>query len=375
MRSIQFDGAHIRVVLDDVLVGANITVRRTVRRNIQDERVLEGISVANKAARSGVCNELKEHGIVMSAISKMVYGTWWTLPSEKVVSRARTVTINGRWGRKRAMRCPEIVVAVLSNPVRTDPAGAIIYKSLCDTRRMLNKSSDRYTLFRDTLSQLGILPNIQGPAHGFESLLANCGCTYTDTAEGIKVHNHLLKKSTDLLSGSAAAFRNFLLKAVQSHTLANLVARVHHIDENGKYGRKDMVGLTPLLDYHATFAASAKRQVKKFIARLPQLFTSEEEEVDPARAHSLWKRHIATILSGACRYADRLKAADIIDSDACKHPGCAGKRADAEHWIYECKFNSTAINSTGKDVEHFVEKVKSEHAKSGTAVHAFMRTM
>ena len=52
LKTEKFNGAHIRVSLEDVLVGANITVRRSVRRTLQDERVLEGIAVANRVSKT-----------------------------------------------------------------------------------------------------------------------------------------------------------------------------------------------------------------------------------------------------------------------------------------------------------------------------------
>ena len=137
LRNTKFAGTSIRVSLEDSLVGANITARRSVRRVAQDERILRGIAVANKAAKSGVCNELKDHGIAMNAITKMTYGTWWTLPSLSIIMRARSAVIAARWGKRRALRCPEIVTAVLSKPVRTYPAGANMYRDLLDTRRLV----------------------------------------------------------------------------------------------------------------------------------------------------------------------------------------------------------------------------------------------
>jgi hypothetical protein len=277
LRNTKFNGTNIRVSLDDILVGACVTTRRSIRRTAQDERILQGIAVANKIARCGVCKELKDHGLAMAAITKMTYGTWWTLPSQKVVARARTVAINATWGKKRALRCPEIVVALLSNPVRSDPASAIIYRNLCDTRRLLEKSSDRYQLFCNTLAQTGVLPNVQGPAHGLVSLLHGCGCEHEITKDGIYITNTFTGVKINMQKGSRAAFARFVHRAVQRQTLEDLKVRVHAIDPEGKPGRKDLLGITGCLDFHAIFAASAKSKVKQFCEKHQHIVEDGED--------------------------------------------------------------------------------------------------
>jgi hypothetical protein len=74
----------------------------------------------------------------------------------------------------------------------------------------------------------------------------------------------------------------------------------------------------------------------------------------PARV-KLWRRHIKTILAGACRYADRLFAANLVPTDKCSHPSCKNARCTAEHWIYECAYNSKAISTTGKAIEEAIK--------------------
>ena len=59
LAKVTFGGEYISVSLDEVLVGHNITVRRSARRTLQDTRILEGIKIARRAAASGVGVELK----------------------------------------------------------------------------------------------------------------------------------------------------------------------------------------------------------------------------------------------------------------------------------------------------------------------------
>ena len=74
------------------------------------------------------------------------------------------------------MRCPEVVIAILNTAVRIDPLSAIVYRGLCDTRRILRYTNNRYQDFMVTLDLTRISGmNIQGPANGFLSLLSHCG--------------------------------------------------------------------------------------------------------------------------------------------------------------------------------------------------------
>ena len=61
------------------------------------------------------------------------------------------------------MRCPETVIAILNNPARADPIAAICYRGICDTRRLLKQSQERYSGFILNLN-LAIdsnMPNIE----------------------------------------------------------------------------------------------------------------------------------------------------------------------------------------------------------------------
>jgi hypothetical protein len=62
LSSTLFHGKCIRVALEDVLVGFNVSVRRATRRARQDERISESIKIASRAAASGVGTELKRRG-------------------------------------------------------------------------------------------------------------------------------------------------------------------------------------------------------------------------------------------------------------------------------------------------------------------------
>ena len=69
LREELFDDKHIRVSLEYVLVGTNITVRRGKRCALQDKRILSGIEVSRKLAKPNVGTDLKEHALMAASIT------------------------------------------------------------------------------------------------------------------------------------------------------------------------------------------------------------------------------------------------------------------------------------------------------------------
>ena len=71
----------------------------------------------------------------------------------------------------------------------------------------------------------------------------------------------------------------------------------------------------------------------------------------------LWRRYLSTVISGACRSADRLAAAGIIEDSLCMHPDCAHKICDANHWIYECPLNTSPSRGAA---ENYIDDTASQ---------------
>ena len=86
----------------------------------------------------------------------------------------------------------------------------------------MSKSDERHTLFGDTVAQTGLLPNIQGPAHGFISLLDGCGCSHQVGNDGIRITNNYTGESVNLLGGSKVAFNRFVHDAEAAASLVEL---------------------------------------------------------------------------------------------------------------------------------------------------------
>ena len=81
----------------------------------------------------------------------MTFGNMWILPSVRSIAQARTAVLRAEWGHARAMRCPEIVLGILRNPVRDDPLSAIMYRAICDLRRIMLRDPTNYDKFHYNL--------------------------------------------------------------------------------------------------------------------------------------------------------------------------------------------------------------------------------
>ena len=101
----------------------------------------------------------------------------------------------------------------------------------------------------------------------------------------------------DALHHSKKAVQRFLEAALRQKVLQDLV---NELEGPGKRSRKDMIGIKGLTDKRVTLSLLKTR--KSPIKDLPV---------------RMFKRILVTILSGAVRAKDRLKAAGLLDCDVC----------------------------------------------------------
>jgi len=228
LQQTQFDGRHIDVKQEDILVGMCISTRKAPRRQRQDQRALDTIRSSNRILRTGVGADLKAHAIVVAAIPKILHRNLWNMPSVDVLKKARTACARGQWGKGRATRCVEILLAVLRNPVRADPVSAIAYRGICDVRRLISKSSARCGKFPTNFgaAEEVCLQNIQGPIHDFITLVASNGARIDRDDTGVLLVSQFTNTSTRLVGGSDATFRRALKDFSTCNILATLQQRV-----------------------------------------------------------------------------------------------------------------------------------------------------
>ena len=267
------------------------------------------------------------------------------------------------------MRCPEIVIAILNNPVHADPIAAIRYRGICDTRRLLKRSQERYSGFILNLN-LAIdsnMPNIQGPAHGFISLLEHCGATCKVEPQGVIITHTDSGQKANLRLGSDAAFRRAINDFATRHILTALADRVNGTSK--KYAsRKDMIGITSVVDRNATFS-TRKPAIYASIAKDSSEYRKKQQGTDDNKTalKNLWHRYLTTIIAGATRFGDRLLASKIWTTDQCDHPLCKQARCDAEHWNYSCHHNKGNIDKAQTARQEILDKI------NGSSYHGNQR--
>ena len=103
------------------------------------------------------------------------------------------------------------------------------------------------TLDRTTSSGM----NIQGPANGVLSLLSHCGADCELSSGEIIIIQHSTGKRISLCGGDDTTFKRDIADLCTDHVLTALAARVNGEDSQ----RKDLQGITPKIDLHATLGA------------------------------------------------------------------------------------------------------------------------
>ena len=347
----RFDDQPIKVVSTDTLVGTLLTIIRAPRRAIQNMRITEAIETTCAAIKTGVDGQLQGFVTMAAAIQKNLHGTLWVRPSCSQLGKLRTAALKAVWGPTRLMRCPEIVVAVLNTAVRIDPIAAIVYRGLCDTRRILRYADVRYQDFMTTLDLVSTSGmDIQGPASGFLSLLVHCGAECELSSGDIVICQSSTGKRISLCKGDDTVFKREISDLCTEHILAALTERVSGEESE----RKDMKGITPKTDLHATLGAhkaNAHESLKRAAEEIRQ--NGHGDDVQAPCTKAVWGRYMTIVIAGACRYADRLTAAKIVVDNLCMHPECNGKSCDAKHWIYECPLNTAQSNL---EAQEFIAK-------------------
>ena len=130
--------------------------------------------------------------------------------------------------------------------------------------------------------------------------------------------------------------------------MKNLVDRLGGLQE-----RKDVHGITTVVDRHATLALAGK----------PHTCADDVQRVRFA---------LRIILSGAPMFADRLAKAGLIEDDTCDHPDCKGARCTAAHWFFECRRNQHNIDKLNRINDDPKRKHQSSAVKSQLIVDQLM---
>ena len=128
------------------------------------------------------------------------------------------------------------------------------------------------------------IDNIQGPAHGFISYLKHLGCLPVAEGHAINIQHETTNRKYDFLCGSRAAFQRNIQALAKRQLLQSLCDRISKACDEGKCCRKDMEGITPVLDEHAVWTASQGRSLRKHIKNNPDVVNLSQDPTPHTQA-------------------------------------------------------------------------------------------
>ena len=220
-------------------------------------------------------------------------------------------------------------------------------------KRLINKRQQRCDNFIadiKTIRQQGNSKG-QGPAHTFVNFvdILNLDLEF-DEHDNQGNHGKIWLSDKwhakiNLLSDTKSTVRKQLTTWIRRAYIANLRHRCRRDEENlfVDNGRKDMEFMPEHIDRGATMANFEQRS-----GNLPY-------GKDKMLANCL-----KSILAGSVQFGDRLKAAQILDSDECTCEECHGKRHTAQHVFWECPRHAAIRSNYTKRFETIFDSLKKE---------------
>ena len=119
----EFDGAKPKVHERHVLVGDVLTANGVGNGALANQRAAHAIRGAIMASRAQADASARRYALKAIAIPRLLPSTVWTRPATNALRKLRTIMTDTLFGRYRRARCPEVVVAILGDPLRDDPRG------------------------------------------------------------------------------------------------------------------------------------------------------------------------------------------------------------------------------------------------------------
>ena len=330
------------VLQREKLVGDLVTTAATGNSGLATRRMDHAIRGSQNVIRTQANLTTKRKGASAIALPRELAISVWTPPANNKLRTLRTKKISTVVGRHRQIRCAEIVVTVLTDPVRFDPWGAFLHSSLMKCRRLLRKSEERATAFLSSVAELIRNPDrtarslATGPVSGICKALGFLGATARLDVDGLRFMMHPpTGPPFDLLHGSKKAVSDAARKWVRRAILDELVQS----NNGSKPRRKDMLGLSADIDVRAT---QSTMRIKS-------------SPVDGI-SKTLFQHLLLSILAGSVRAKDRLAAVDPTISDTCEHDGA---RHTTLHLLWECthlqKARQPYVEKLGR-IQHVADK-------------------
>ena len=212
----------------------------------------------------------KRYALKALAIPRLLPSTVWTRPASNALKKLRTIMTDTLMGRYRRARCPEVVMAILSDPIRDDPWGAMIVNALLAARRILRKDADRLDGFLGYIAKMLSTGDLltrpaDGPMYG---VLRAIGDLQVSGTINVERQEFVLRQENgppiDLFHRSTAAIKGAIRRWVRVTILEGLSLQC-----NGKESRrKDMVGISGQVNVAATRSLLGLKRAQSTASRL-----------------------------------------------------------------------------------------------------------
>ena len=118
---------NLDIVDSEIVVGETILSKSGKVGNRMAAKVKRTVDVIRRISRIAVCKKLKKTALAVKALPKHTYGMMWVMPTKCAVQTIRSAALKSTLWTGRAMRASEVVLALINDPTRVDPWGAMIY--------------------------------------------------------------------------------------------------------------------------------------------------------------------------------------------------------------------------------------------------------
>ena len=338
-RKVRIRGKQLPVPVATRYLGLQLKLTKA-KSGIVTNNASGGFKDAAKRVRALPFSNRRKAGFINSvSMQKLSFSAISNIPSLSSRENLASCMIEAAWGSNRKLRCKEIVVTQFMDISRVDPKYGPAIRILRDVHRILRKRRAMAAQFRVALRicDREQLQKLHTWVRQFLLALQLLGLQMDDDlfVDGPDAGKFpFLKVGSKWLEARLNSAANF-------QTLVDLHKRcdIDTIDasqeteaDSKRKGRKDMVGIIPLMDRKANrvwLDDEAKDcQTKSIRENFPDM---------PAKLSVQEKGKVESILSGSLRLNDRLSHCPGIQTKQSKACKCGHPVEDAPHMFWECQ--------------------------------------
>ena len=140
-RQIEINGTRLNLVHDFKLLGHRcVGIHKFISTDVQ-EAAIEAKLRTQRIQTLPVGQEGKIRLLKTSAMKVLAAGTQWSRAQMSTLNTLKTEVIRTVWGKRREMRCAEIVLGVLHDCTDLDPLKAMAWTTINNARRLMQKTA------------------------------------------------------------------------------------------------------------------------------------------------------------------------------------------------------------------------------------------